>query len=167
MARIVLATFGSFGDLHPYMAIALELKARGHRPVIATTDRYRDKIIAAGIEFHAVRPNSEIFGDERELLRLVMDSAKGSEYVIRQVILPHLRDAYEDTLAVAKDADVLLSHPLSYTVPIIAERFGKPWVASVLQPMMFLSAHDPPLLPQGQFLRPCIAVRLGFRVCCF
>lgn len=152
--RIVLATFGSFGDLHPYLAIALELKRRGHRPVIATTDRYADKITATGIEFHPVRPDASLFGDEKELLRLVMDSTNGSQYVIREVILPNLKNSHADTLAVAQDADLLVSHPLSYSVPIIAEQLKKPWVATVLQPMMFLSKYDPPLLPQGQFLAP-------------
>lgn len=152
--RIVLATFGSFGDLHPYLALALELKRRGHRPVIATTDRYADKIQATGIEFHAVRPDASLFGDEKELLRLVMDSTKGSQYVIREVILPNLKNSYADTLAIARDADLLVSHPLSYSVPIIAEQLKKPWAATALQPLMFLSKYDPPLLPQGQFLAP-------------
>lgn len=152
--RIVLATFGSFGDLHPYLAIALELQTRGHRPVIATTDRYAEKIAATGIEFHAVRPDASLFGDERELLRLVMDSTTGSQHVIREVMLPNLKNAYVDTLAVAKDADLLVSHPLSYSVPIIAEQLKKPWAATVLQPLMFLSKYDPPLLPQGRFLAP-------------
>jgi rhamnosyltransferase subunit B len=30
--RIILNTFGSFGDIHPYMAIAMELQRRGHTP---------------------------------------------------------------------------------------------------------------------------------------
>ena len=154
MSRIVLATFGSFGDIHPYMAIALELKARGHAPVIATTDRYQEKITAAGIDFHAVRPDASLFGDERELLERVMHSSGGSEYVVRDIMLPHLREAYADTLVVTKDADLLVSHPLSYSVPIIAEQFKKPWVATALQPIMFLSIYDPPILPQGQFLAP-------------
>jgi UDP:flavonoid glycosyltransferase YjiC (YdhE family) len=29
--KIVIATIGSFGDLHPAMALALEQKARGHQ----------------------------------------------------------------------------------------------------------------------------------------
>ena len=33
--RIILSTFGSFGDIHPYMAIALELQERGYQPLIA------------------------------------------------------------------------------------------------------------------------------------
>jgi len=34
--RVVLHPFGSLGDIHPYIAIALGLKSRGHRPAIAT-----------------------------------------------------------------------------------------------------------------------------------
>ena len=34
MARIVLATFGSLGDLHPVLALAFELRRRGHAPEI-------------------------------------------------------------------------------------------------------------------------------------
>jgi UDP:flavonoid glycosyltransferase YjiC (YdhE family) len=55
--RIILNTFGSFGDIHPYMAIALELQARGHVPVLATMEFYREKIEDAGLEFFPVRPN--------------------------------------------------------------------------------------------------------------
>ena len=36
--RIVLTTFGSYGDIHPYMAIAMELQERGHYPLIATSE---------------------------------------------------------------------------------------------------------------------------------
>lgn len=153
--RIVFSTIGSYGDLHPYMALALELQARGHRPVIATTDRYQEKIQNAGLEFHPVRPDASLFEtDEREFYRKVMNSTNGPEYVIRGIMLPHLRDSYADTLAVARDADLLISHPLSYAVPIIAEQLQKRWMGTALQPSMFLSAYDPPILPQGQFLAP-------------
>jgi rhamnosyltransferase subunit B len=55
--RIVLTTFGSLGDLHPYIAVALGLKARGHEAVIATSGYYRQKVEALGIGFRAVRPD--------------------------------------------------------------------------------------------------------------
>lgn len=54
--RIVLSTFGSLGDVNPYVAIALELKAHGHRPLIAPTPVYRERIEALGIAFYPVRP---------------------------------------------------------------------------------------------------------------
>ena len=34
--RIVLATAGSLGDLHPFIALALALRERGFQPEIAT-----------------------------------------------------------------------------------------------------------------------------------
>ena len=65
--RIVISTFGSFGDVHPYIAIALELKARGHHPVFATSEVYREKMDSAGIDLHPVRPIVPSY-DQPELL---------------------------------------------------------------------------------------------------
>jgi UDP:flavonoid glycosyltransferase YjiC (YdhE family) len=42
--RIVLTTFGSLGDLHPYIAVALGLRERGHEAIIATSGSYRQKV---------------------------------------------------------------------------------------------------------------------------
>jgi rhamnosyltransferase subunit B len=56
--RILFHTVGSLGDLHPYLAIALGLQARGHEAVIATSACYRQKIETLGLGFHTVRPDS-------------------------------------------------------------------------------------------------------------
>jgi UDP:flavonoid glycosyltransferase YjiC (YdhE family) len=55
--RIVLTTFGSLGDIHPYIAVSLGLQARGHEAVIATSSYYREKIEALGIGFRPLRPD--------------------------------------------------------------------------------------------------------------
>src|ERR671917_349156 len=84
MKKIVLSTFGSFGDIHPYMALALELKRRGHRPVIATTEGYREKTDAAGLELHGVRPALPGIEESEEVRRMVvdfMDAKKGTERI--------------------------------------------------------------------------------------
>jgi UDP:flavonoid glycosyltransferase YjiC (YdhE family) len=49
--RIVLTTYGSLGDLHPYLAIALELKDQGHQPVIATHELYAPKLKQKALNF--------------------------------------------------------------------------------------------------------------------
>ena len=36
--KIVLATFGTHGDVHPFIALALALKQRGMAPVIAAAE---------------------------------------------------------------------------------------------------------------------------------
>ena len=47
--RIALVTFGSLGDLHPFIAVGRALQARGYEPVIATTAQYRENVAAAGL----------------------------------------------------------------------------------------------------------------------
>ncbi len=147
--HIVLTTIGSLGDLHPYMAIALELKARGHKTVIATNEVYRSNIEAAGISFHPVRPDTSSLNPEqaREIVRLSMDRVQGAKYIICELVLPHLKDSYEDLTQVVQGADLLITHPIVFAGPIIAEKTGIRWISSVLSPMSFMSAFDPPVLP--------------------
>lgn len=151
---IVLSTFGSFGDVHPYVAIALELKARGHTPVIATSEVYREKMDALGIEFHPVRPEMPSY-DQPEVLadviEGVMDPRTGGERVM-EMLLPYLRDIYEDLNAAVERADLLLTHPLPLLGPIVAQKRKLPWVSSVLAPASFLSVYDPIVPPQWPWL---------------
>jgi rhamnosyltransferase subunit B len=46
VSRIVVTTIGSLGDLHPKIAIALELRKRGHNVIFATHKGYQAKIEA-------------------------------------------------------------------------------------------------------------------------
>ena len=149
--RIVLSTFGSFGDVHPYVAIALELKRRGHRPVIATTEIYREKVEPLGIELRRVRPDMPSYDEPdrvAELVEHVVDQREGMERILQTFILPYLRESYEDLLAATRGADLLVSHPLPFVGPVVAEKTGVPWVSSVLAPGSFLSVYDPPVPPQ-------------------
>jgi len=148
--RIVLSTFGSFGDIHPYIAIALELKARGHSVVIATSEVYREKMDALGIELQRVRPDLPSYDEPDELSRLSVELMKprgGTEKVI-ELLTPNLREVYEDLDAAVAGADLLLTHPLPLVGPIVAQKRGLPWVSSVLAPISFFSAYDPPVLAQ-------------------
>ena len=148
--RIVLSTFGSFGDIHPYIAIALELKARGHTPVIATSEVYREKIDATGIEFHPIRPNMPSYDDEEALVKLsaeLIDPNTGFESVM-ELFTSNPQEVYEDLNRAVADADLLLTHPLPLVGPIVAQKRGLPWVSSVLAPISFFSAYDPPVPPQ-------------------
>jgi UDP:flavonoid glycosyltransferase YjiC (YdhE family) len=149
--RIILSTFGSFGDVHPYVAIALELRARGHHPVIATSEIYREKMDALGIELHPVRPVVPSYDEPDKLIPMiekVMDARTGTEEVLNTFILPHLRDTYEDLCAAVRGADLFVTHPLSMPGPLIVEQTGIRWVSSVLAPGSMLSNYDPPVPPQ-------------------
>ena len=152
--RIVISTFGSFGDIHPYVSIALELKARGHTPAIATSEIYREKMDAIGIEYQPVRPDMPSYDQPDKVAELIegaMDAREGGERVL-DMILPHLRDAYEDLNAGVESADLLLTHPLPFVGPMVAQLRKIPWVSSVLAPASFLSVYDPIVPPQWPWL---------------
>lgn len=151
-ARIVLTTFGSLGDLHPYLALARGLKERGHRPLVATSEVYRAKAEALGLDFHPVRPDMPDLATSQDLMRRAMDLRTGPEVVIRELAMPALRPSYEDITAAAEGADLLVSHPLTFATRLVAEKRGLPWASSLLAPIGFFSVADPPVLPTLWFL---------------
>jgi UDP:flavonoid glycosyltransferase YjiC (YdhE family) len=151
--RVVLTTFGSLGDLHPYLAIGLELRSRGHDVVIATSNYYREKIEALGLGFHAVRPDSDVALRDPDTMRRVMDEKTGGEVVIAELVMPYLRETYADLTAACAGADVLVGHMLTYTARLVSEKTGIPWISSMLQPVGLFSACDPPVLPDAGYLR--------------
>jgi MGT family glycosyltransferase len=153
MKSIVLTTLGSYGDLHPYLAIALGLKARGHSPVLATSSLYQEKIESAGIQFRPVRPSLENLVNNPEIMRRVNNLRTGSEYVVRKLFMPHLRASYEDLWQAAQGADLLITHPLTYAGRLIAEKQPLPWISTVLSPLSFMSTEDPSVMAPAPWLQ--------------
>lgn len=150
MARIVLATFGSYGDLNPFLALGLELKRRGHDPVIATAEGYRGDVESRGLGFAPVRPDLD--RGDLALFERALDRVKGPEVIIREILTPRVRESYADLERAAAGADLLLSHSLTYAAPVLAEKKNMVWLSVVLQPLMFLSAEDPPVLAPAPWL---------------
>jgi len=146
--RIILSNIGTFGDINPLIAIALELKRRGHVPVMAVPAVFEPKIRPLGLEFHAVRP--DINPENTILVEMVYDVKKGTERGLRDFLFPALRQTYDDLLDAAtkpERADLLLLGELNYAGPLVAEVTGVPWASYVLAPLSFFSAFDPPVLP--------------------
>ena len=146
--RIVFTTFGTLGDVNPLIALALEMRRRGHDPVLAVPEMFRRRIEPLGISFHRIRPDQD--PHDSRLVAMIYDIKKGTERGLREFLFPAIRDSYEDLLAAVKadgGADLLVSGELAYAGPIIAEVTGIPWASYVLAPFSFFSAYDPPVLP--------------------
>jgi len=151
--RIVFATFGSLGDLHPYLAVARELVSRGHRPLIATFEEYRGAVEAAGVEFSPMRPGMAGFGDKAAIMEKLIDPWRGPEFMVREMFMPHLRESYEDLARACSGADLLVTHPLTFAGPLLAQKKSLRWASSALSPMTMFSAIDPPLFPAASWMR--------------
>lgn len=145
--HIVIATLGSLGDLHPFLALGVALQQRGHRVSIATSADYEDRISAAGLGFRHMRPDMPDPSAYGEL----MDRRGGPEAILRHLIAD-IATSYQDLAIACQGASALISSQVAMAAPIYAEASGLPWASAVLQPMGFMSAYDPAVIPQARRL---------------
>lgn len=159
--RFLLTTLGSLGDLHPYIAVGLGLRERGHTVTLATSEIYRAKVEGEGLRFAPLRPDMSHVIDNPDVMRKAVHPLTGTVYVMRELFLPWLEQSFEDTLEAARDADLIVGHPIAFATPTVAEYLKKPWVSIALQPSLFLSAHDPPVLSGAPFLTTLFSLGPG------
>src|SRR5262245_27551808 len=150
MARILLTSWGSFGDVYPYVGLAFALKGRGHHPVLATAEFYRPLIESLGFEFHPMGPM--IDPSDQATIKRVLDPVRGADALVQDILLPSLDADYAALDRAAQRADVMVTHPITFAAPVVAQARGLPWVSTVLAPMSFFSATDIPVLAPAPYL---------------
>ena len=159
MARILITTFGSLGDLYPYLTVGMELQRRGHAVTIASSAAHLAKVEAEHLAFYPVRPDVQL--DNRELMSYVMDARHGSERVVRY-FAELVRESYEDTLQAGRHADAILTHPITFGSVLVAQKLDLPWISTVLAPISLLSAYDPPVSAQAPWMHGLRVFGRGF-----
>lgn len=162
MRKILMTTFGSYGDLHPYIGMACVLRKHGDEVTIATHAHYREVVERSGARFVAIKPGLDEIGPQESWSNRANHPVFGTQFIVQKIILPYLEDSYQTIKAAAAGHDFIISHVLCFATPVVAEELGIPWVSTVLQPAAFFSAHDPPalgflkFLPRLKFLGPSV-----------
>lgn len=151
--RITLNTFGSLGDLYPFLALALELKKRGYSPVISANKTHRAVVESEKIAFAAIRPDPLDIAPSEELVSKIF-SSNGMKYLLCDILFPHLQQSYQDLLEVVESSELMISHPFSFAAPLVAQKTNIPWISTILSPISFFSAYDPPLFNPKINLKP-------------
>jgi UDP:flavonoid glycosyltransferase YjiC (YdhE family) len=154
MRKALLATFGTLGDVYPFIAIALALKARGIKAVIAAPGIYRQAIEAENIAYAVLRP------DESDLMEaLGVDVAgmfatmlKNPHFILDEIYLRFLDETHDDVMAAAEGADVLIAHSLLVGAHQAAETLGIPCARVALAPLHLQSAQDPSVTPPAPYV---------------
>ncbi|MCE5279343.1 MAG: glycosyltransferase [Planctomycetaceae bacterium] len=150
MARpldILMVTWGSMGDVQPYVALGRALNAAGHRAVLATAGRFEPLAARAGVQFAAV-------GDDLTdaVLEDVFARFLGTGSLLRQthlligdLMLRGAERQFADVRALCKGFDVAICHPTAVFAQEAIIRQGIPWVGVVLAPMMLPTGAAPPM----------------------
>ncbi|HCN31090.1 MAG TPA: glycosyl transferase [Verrucomicrobiales bacterium] len=152
--HVVLTPFGSAGDVLPFIWLGRQLKARGHRVTMVTACLFEKAARAAGLAFIPL-------GKPEDFERMIADPrvwrlGSGTKLVFE--FAGHAAGAYLaeiERLAQAGDRPGLLLAPCTaFGARAAREALGIPLVTVHLQPAVFLSAHEPPvILPGMEHLR--------------
>lgn len=137
--RIALQTWGTDGDIHPFLALAAALAQRGHRVTLAITsaerrsyrthgERHGFEIVEAG---HAAASESE--------MQRVLERIAAQRNPLRQVGLmfdellgPGLPEVYRVAQQLCATYDVMVGHFILHPVQAAAERAGIPYLTLTL-----------------------------------
>lgn len=145
--RFLLSTIGTAGDVHPFVAIGLALKRRGHDVVVAANPHFAERITRYGLTHEPV-------GTEEEYRQLVthpglVGGLRGPAYVLFNLIVPAVgaMAAAMKRAHAAAPLDAVCAHFICFGAPRIAEQLGIPCATCVLAPMFWNSRHDRPRWP--------------------
>lgn len=153
MGRILLATMGSLGDLHPYIAVGQALVARGQQVRLATAIEYRTRVEAAGLQFAPLAPSIAGLGEPQDVARRFFARWRGPQRLFEAMVNAPLHQACEDLRSALQGVEIAVSHPITPALALLAEAHAVPWLSSVLAPYSLFSALDPPLIPNFQWLQ--------------
>lgn len=165
LLHVVLACFGTDGDVYPFLGIGSVLRGRGHRVTLATQEQFAERASDVGLDFHPLISRRDL--DELLGRKEFWDPLKGP--IIAARAWRRLIGGQFDALAMLASAKntLLVTHPAIIAARILHDRSGIPLVSVLLQPWMIPSVHAPPAMMGGWTLprwAPPIAGRLYFRL---
>jgi rhamnosyltransferase subunit B len=137
--HVLLPTVGSAGDVHPFIALALTLKAAGHRATILTNPLFQSLIEAHGLGFVPV-------GTLEEARTAIADPdlwhlRKGIE-VIARLLVPAIGQVYR-LIEKHADADtVVVFSSLAFGARVAQEKLKIPCASVHLQPTAIRTFAD-------------------------
>jgi rhamnosyltransferase subunit B len=145
MARIVVTTFGSTGDLNPFLALGLALRSNGHEVLFAVEANFQQQVSLLGF------PVRVLTGDQAEALGPYSDQIFNSDQpltslklLVDRYILPTLPAKVAELREICQQADLLISVASQFAASIVAEMLQIPWISVILTPSTLPSASIAP-----------------------
>jgi rhamnosyltransferase subunit B len=144
--RWLLTSWGSRGDLHPFLALGRGLKARGHEVTLVGHPEWGAETEAAGLRFVSTGepPRSDLLVRYPEIMSGKWGGLVSLHALVKHGIAPGFEAVLSALLAEAPTHDVIVAHHFVFPAPLAAELAGKPWATVSLAPGVVPSAHARP-----------------------
>ena len=142
--NIGIFTYGTRGDLQPYVAIALGLMDKGHKVTLSATEDFKDFVEGFGVTFQPLWGNAETMMNSTEGQSIVQteNSIKLMKYYFKVLHdnREPLRKSYYDAIS---KIDFIIANAM--TLPIVSA------IAEKQNKKMALTYFMPPVVPTTEF----------------
>lgn len=150
--KVGIQTWGSHGDIRPFVALAKGLHAAGHAVTLVVTcvDSERYGALRSTLPFELRIVATPVVADARVFERVgaaivaERDAIRQTSLAIEHFLLPAEAAMYEASEHLCAECDVVIGHYFLYTLGAAAEKHGRPYVSVVLAHGGIPSAHQPP-----------------------
>ncbi|MCL4264022.1 MAG: glycosyltransferase [Anaerolineae bacterium] len=140
--KICILTIGTRGDVQPYIALGLGLKAAGHEVTIATLGEFKPLVNEYGLFHDSLR------GDFLKVAQSTLGQTGGNQLKRIRQYVEMAKDTLADEWASAQKADVLIYNPAAIGGFHIAEKLNIPTFAAFPAPLYSPTREFPnPFLP--------------------
>ena len=141
--HFIVIAWGSLGDVHPYVGLAVALQGRGHRVTFLTHPLLGEMVVNAGLRFHSIGSEEEAdrvlrdpdLWDAQKGFSVVWNSVAALQSVVTDFILD--QDRTMETAVIA--------HPLVVPGASMARELDPSLrlIATFLAPANLRTCHDP------------------------
>ena len=144
--RFLLTSWGSHGDLHPFLALGRGLKARGHEVSLVGHPEWEAETKTAQLRFVSTsEPSREDFiCDHPEVLSMKWGGLVSLHKLVHTLFAPGFDHVLSALLAEAPSHDVIVAHHFTLPAPVAAELTGLPFATVSLAPGVVPSAYSLP-----------------------
>lgn len=148
--KIFVATYGSHGDVRPYIALGRGLRKAGFQVVLGTSERFRGLVEEFGLEYGYMSDDLLAIIDTTQGKNLIENTTNIFDVVKQSIKLAKtvkpMHDAQmRETWEIAKSfmPDFILYHPKIIAAPHIAEKMGVGCALATPIPMFVPTSERP------------------------
>ena len=148
--RFLLTALGSYGDVHPFVALGRTLSGRGHDVALISNPHFQSLIERAGLRFIPLGTTDDYdaLTQNPNLWRTI----GGPRLVLETGVRVYMRDLFEivrrETVSDKRpNGTTAIAHGLDFCSRIIQEKYGVPAATVALAPLQIRSVDAPPNMP--------------------
>ncbi len=131
--KVCILTFGTRGDVQPYIALGVGLKAAGYSVTVATLVEYKSLVLDNGLQHNTLRGDFLKAAQTAEGKSAI--EGRGNPIKLLRQYIEMARDTLEDEWASAQNADLLVYNSAALGGYHMAEKLSVPAFASFPAPL--------------------------------